>query len=85
MKKDNELKIYEKKDYPSHQMVVSMLEDPHAFYIRGEPSMKTRFVGKYKDGNIVYVEYILGPGDHYMVIYMREANDEEKAFFHSDL
>lgn len=79
------MKEYEKKDFPSHKMVCDMLEDRRAFYIRGEPSMTTRFVGKHIDGNIVYVEYILGPGDHYLVTYMREASEEEKAFYNAEI
>ncbi|MEN9215811.1 MAG: hypothetical protein Q6K90_00655 [Gloeomargarita sp. HHBFW_bins_162] len=77
---------YTKKDFPSHKEVEYMLQDERGFRVKKAdlPSMSYAFVGKTWSGELVYIEYILGVGDHYSVYFMRPANAEETEFYYQD-
>ncbi|MCS6808471.1 MAG: hypothetical protein RML40_07590 [Bacteroidota bacterium] len=75
------------KEVLSHTEAAHILADKRGFWVRtpnNAPTMMYAFVGKASQGKLVYIEFLIGAGDHYAVYYMRPANAEETEFYYSE-
>ncbi|MCX7745064.1 MAG: hypothetical protein N2167_10920 [Flavobacteriales bacterium] len=79
----NEKKQYSKNEYLSHREVVKLLADLRGFRVQKDnlPSMTSAHVGMTEKGELVYIEYIIGPGDSYVVTFMRPAKKIERDYY----
>lgn len=76
-------KKYSPKEYLSHREVVKLLADSRGFSVKKEnlPPFTFAHVGMDDNGELVYIEYLIGPGDSYVVTFMRPANKKERNFY----
>ncbi len=83
-KNDNSEKTYAPNEYISHTGVLKVLADLRGFRVKKDtlPPFTWAHVGMIGDNEIVYIEYTYGPGDSFVVKFMRPANKEELDFYY---
>ncbi len=86
---------YRNKIHPalSHAEVEQILSDMQGFWVKRDDTAHNSsrnvssnassqaFVGKNEQGEIVYIEFGIGAGDHYAATVVRKASEEERAFY----
>ena len=76
------------KELLSHTEATQILSDPHGFWVNRENETQNpitqAFVGKNGRGEVVYMEFGIGAGDHIAVFLLRLSSLEELAFYRGD-
>lgn len=74
---------YSPKEYLGHREVVILLADLRGFSVKKDNLLPFTFahVGMAYTGKLAYIDYLIGPGDSYVVTFMRPANKKERNFY----